>query len=165
MAPGGWIGIAIPAEYGGGGRGITEASIVLEEVAASGACMNGASNIHLSIFGMHPVVRHGSAELRQRYLPRVATGELHVAFGVTEPDAGLDTTAIRTRAVRVKGDGEVGGNGYRITGRKVWTSKALESERVLLLTRTTPVEECAKRTDGLTLFLAPLRDPAVTIRP
>src|SRR5215831_8662600 len=158
MAAGGWIGIAIPAEYGGGGRGITEASIVLEEVAASGACMNGASSIHLSIFGMHPVVRHGSAELRQRYLPRVATGDLHVAFGVTEPDAGLDTTAIRTRAVR-------DGDQYRITGRKVWTSKALESERVLLLTRTTPVEECAKRTDGLTLFLAPLRDPAVTIRP
>ena len=158
MAKGGWIGIAIPAEFGGGGRGITEASIVLEEVAASGACMNGASSIHLSIFGMHPVVRHGSAELRQRYLPRVATGELHVAFGVTEPDAGLDTAAIRTRAVR-------DGNHYRITGRKVWTSKALESERVLLLTRTTPIEECAKRTDGLTLFLAPLRDPAVTIRP
>jgi acyl-CoA dehydrogenase len=165
MAKGGWIGIAIPAEYGGGGHGITEASIVLEEVAASGACMNGASSIHLSIFGMHPVVRHGSAELRQRYLPRVATGDLHVAFGVTEPDAGLDTTAIRTRAVPVKGGGEVGGNHYRITGRKVWTSKALESERVLLLTRTTPIEECAKRTDGLTLFLAPLRDPAVNIRP
>ncbi|HJZ08546.1 MAG TPA: acyl-CoA dehydrogenase family protein, partial [Trebonia sp.] len=158
MAKGGWIGIAIPAEYGGGGRGITEASVVLEEVAASGACMNGASSIHLSIFGMHPVVRHGSAELRQRYLPRVATGDLHVAFGVTEPDAGLDTTAIRTRAVP-------DGNSYRVTGRKVWTTKAMESERVLLLTRTTPIEEGAKRTDGLTLFLAPLRDPAVTIRP
>jgi len=98
MAKGGWIGIAIPAGYGGGGRGITEASIVLEEVAASGACMNGASSIHLSIFGMHPVVRHGSEELKQRYLPRVAAGDLHVAFGVTEPDAGLDTTATRTRA-------------------------------------------------------------------
>ena len=158
MAKGGWIGIAIPAEYGGSGCGITEASIVLEEVAASGACMNGASSIHLSIFGMHPVVRYGSAELKQRYLPRIATGDLHVAFGVTEPDAGLDTTAIRTRAVR---DGE----GYQVTGRKVWTSKALESERVLLLTRTTPVEECARRTDGLTLFIAPLKDPAVTIRP
>jgi len=165
MAKGGWIGIAIPAEYGGGGCGVTEASIVLEEVAASGACMNGASSIHLSIFGMHPVVRHGSGELKQRHLPRVATGDLHVAFGVTEPDAGLDTTAIRTRAVHVKGDGEVGGDGYRVTGRKVWTSKALESERVLLLTRTTPVEDCAKRTDGLTLFVAPLKDPAVTIRP
>jgi acyl-CoA dehydrogenase len=156
MAAGGWIGIAIPAEYGGGGAGITEASIVLEEVAASGACMNGASAIHMSIFGMHPVVRHGSAELRQRYLPLVASGDLHVAFGVTEPDAGLDTTAITTRAVR-------DGNGYRVAGRKVWTSKALESDRVLLLTRTTPAQECARRTDGLTLFVANLKDPAVSI--
>jgi acyl-CoA dehydrogenase len=158
MARGGWIGVAIPAEYGGGGGGITEAAIVLEEVAASGACMNGASSIHLSIFGMQPVLLHGSAELKQRYLPRVAAGDLHVAFGVTEPDAGLDTTAIRTAAVR-------DGDGYRVTGRKVWTSKALESERVLLLTRTTPRSDGARRADGLTLFLAPLRDPAVSIRP
>ena len=158
MAAGGWVGIAIPAKYGGGGAGITEASIILEEVAASGACMNGASAIHLSIFGMQPVVRYGNEELKLRYLPPVASGELHVAFGVTEPDAGLDTTAIRTRAIP-------DGDGYRVTGRKVWTSKALESDRVLLLTRTTPVEECARRTDGLTLFLADLKDPAVTIRP
>lgn len=157
MAAGGWIGIAIPEEYGGGGAGITEASIILEEVAASGACMNGASAIHLSIFGMQPVVRHGSEALKSRYLPQVASGSLHVAFGVTEPDAGTDTTAISTRAVR-------DGDGYRITGRKVWTSKALESDRVLLLTRTTPAEACAKRTDGLTLFLASLTDPAVGIR-
>jgi acyl-CoA dehydrogenase len=158
MAAGGWIGIAIPADYGGGGGGITEAAIVLEEVAASGACMNGASSIHLSIFGMHPVVRYGSAEMRQRYLPQVASGELHVAFGVTEPDAGLDTTAIRTTAVR-------DGDGYRISGRKIWTSKALESERVLLLARTTAVADRERRTDGLTLFLARLRDRAVEIRP
>ena len=157
MAAGGWIGIAIPAEYGGGGAGITEASIILEEVAASGACMNGASSIHLSIFGMHPVVRHGSDELKRRYLPRVASGDLHIAFGVTEPDAGLDTAAIRTRAVR-------DGDGYLVTGRKVWTSKALESDRVLLLTRTTPADEGARRTDGLTLFVASLKDPAVGIR-
>jgi acyl-CoA dehydrogenase len=158
MAEGGWLGVAIPAEYGGSGGGITAASIVLEEVAASGACMNGASAIHLSIFGMQPVVLHGSAELKERYLPRVAAGELHVAFGVTEPDAGLDTTAISTRAVRDR-------DGYRVTGRKVWTSKALESERVLLLVRTTPLAECARRTDGLTLLLARLQDPAVEIRP
>ena len=156
MAKGGWIGIAIPEAYGGGGQGITEASIVLEEVAASGACMNGASSIHLSIFGMHPVVLHGSEELKQRVLPPVASGELHVAFGVTEPDAGLDTTSITTRAVR---DGE----GYRISGRKVWTSKALESDKVLLLTRTTPKSECAKPTQGMTLFVANLKDPAVHI--
>jgi acyl-CoA dehydrogenase len=158
IAKGGWIGIAIPAEFGGGNAGITEASIILEEVAASGACMNGASSIHLSIFGMHPVVKHGSAELKKRYLPRVAAGDLHIAFGVTEPDAGLDTTAITTRAVR-------DGDGYRVTGRKVWTSKALESDRVLLLTRTTPATECARRTDGLTLLVASLKDPAVAIRP
>jgi len=158
LADGGWIGIAIPAEYGGGGQGITAASIILEEVAASGACMNGASAIHLSIFGMHPVVRHGSEQLRRRYLPRVATGDLHVAFGVTEPDAGTDTTSIRTRAVRE-------GDSYRVTGRKVWTSKALESAKVLLLVRTTPVQECARRTDGMTLLLADLKDPAVHITP
>ncbi|GAA4839911.1 acyl-CoA dehydrogenase family protein [Actinomycetospora corticicola] len=158
MAAGGWVGIAIPEAYGGGGQGIEAASIVLEEVAASGACMNGASAIHMSIFGMHPVVLHGSEAMRERYLPRIATGDLHVAFGVTEPDAGLDTTAITTRAVR-------DGDGYRVHGRKVWTSKALESEKVLLLVRTTPAAECAKRTDGLSLLLADLRDPAVTITP
>jgi acyl-CoA dehydrogenase len=159
MADGGWVGIAIPEEYGGGGRGINEASLILEEVAASGAAMNGCSAVHLSIFGMHPVVLHGSEEMRRKYLPRVAKGDLHVAFGVTEPDAGTDTPSIKTRAWR-EADG-----GYRIRGRKVWTSKALEAERVLLLCRTTPLEECAKRTDGMTLFLANLKDPAVTITP
>ncbi|MFC5138842.1 acyl-CoA dehydrogenase family protein [Actinomycetospora rhizophila] len=158
MAAGGWVGIAIPEQYGGGGQGIAVAAIVLEEVAASGACMNGASAIHMSIFGMHPVVLHGSEEMRARYLPRVATGDLHVAFGVTEPDAGLDTTAITTRAVR-------DGDGYRVHGRKVWTSKALESEKVLLLVRTTPAADVARRTEGLSLLLADLRDPAVTITP
>ena len=158
MAAGGWVGIAIPEEHGGGGRGITEAALVLEEVAASGAAMNGASAIHLSIFGMEPVVRHGSPELRARYLPRVAAGDLHVAFGVTEPDAGTETTAITTRAVR---DGEV----YRVRGRKVWTTKAPYCEKVLLLVRTTPKEECARRTDGLTLLLADLQRPEVEIRP
>jgi acyl-CoA dehydrogenase len=158
MARGGWIGIAIPEEYGGGGQGITEASIVLEEVAASGACMNGASAIHLSIFGMHPVVLHGSEELKRRHLPRVADGQLHIAFGVTEPDAGLDTTSISTRAVR-------DGDRYVVHGRKVWTSKALESDKVLLLTRTTPKEQVARPTEGMTLFLADLKDPAVTINP
>jgi acyl-CoA dehydrogenase len=163
LAKGGWIGIAIPEEYGGGGQGIAEASIVLEEVAASGACMNGASAIHLSIFGMHPVVLHGSAELKRRVLPPVASGDLHVAFGVTEPDAGLDTTSISTRAVR---DTDAAGNGgYRVHGRKVWTSKALESDKVLLLTRTTPKDQCAKPTEGMTLFVANLKDPAVRITP
>ena len=158
MAEDGWLGIAIPERYGGAGRGITEASIVLEEVAASGAAMNGCSALHLSIFGMNPVVRHGSEEMKQRYLPRVADGTLHVAFGVTEPDAGTDTTSITTRAVR-------DGDRYLVRGRKVWTSKALESEKVLLLVRTTPLADCARRTDGMTLLLADLRRPEVDIRP
>jgi acyl-CoA dehydrogenase len=146
MAAGGWIGIAIPEQFGGGGRGILEASAVLEEVAASGACMNGASAIHLSIFGMHPVVLHGSDEMRRRFLPSVADGTLHIAFGITEPDAGTDTTRITTRAERSSSD-------YVITGRKVWTSKALEADRILLLTRTTPLADCVRPTDGMTLFL------------
>jgi acyl-CoA dehydrogenase len=158
MAEGGWIGVAIPERYGGGGRGITEASIVLEEVAASGAAMNGCSAVHLSIFGMHPVVLHGSEEMRARYLPAVASGELHVAFGVTEPDAGTDTTAITTKAVRH-------GDTYLVQGRKVWTTKALECQRVLLLVRTTPREECLRRTDGMTLLLAELQRPEVDIAP
>ena len=158
MAAGGWVGVAIPEEYGGGGKGITEASIILEEVAASGAAMNGASAIHLSIFGMNPVVKHGSPELRARYLPRVASGELHVAFGVTEPDSGTDTGAIRTFAKR-------DGDRYFVRGQKVWTSKALDCEKVLLLVRTTPVEETKGHLDGLTLLLADLRSPHVDIRP
>ena len=158
MAAGGWIGIAIPEQYDGGGRGITEASIVLEEVAASGAAMNGCSALHLSIFGMNPVARHGSEEMRDAYLPRVASGELHVAFGVTEPDAGTDTTAITTRAT-------LHGDHYVVRGRKVWTTKAQDCQKVLLLVRTTPLQDCDKRTDGMTLLLADLQRPEVDIRP
>ncbi len=158
MADGGWIGIAIPEEYGGGGRGISEASVVLEEVAASGAAMNGASAIHLSIFGMNPVAKHGSTQMREKYLPRVASGELHVAFGVTEPDAGTDTTSITTRAVK-------NGDHYVVHGQKVWTTKAQDSDKVLLLCRTTPLAECKRRTDGMSLLLADLQKPQVDIHP
>jgi acyl-CoA dehydrogenase len=157
MAEGGWIGIAIPEAYGGGGKGIRHAAVVLEEVAASGACMNGASSVHLSIFGMHPVVVHGTEEMKQRFLPQVADGSLHVAFGVTEPNAGTDTTKIETRAAR-------DGDEYVINGRKVWTSKALEADRILLLTRTTPLAECRKPTDGMTLFLVDRHAPGVEAR-
>jgi acyl-CoA dehydrogenase len=158
MSRAGWVGVAIPEAYGGSGRGIAEASIVLEEVAASGAAMNGASALHLSIFGMHPVVVHGDEAMKQKYLPRVARGDLHVAFGVTEPDAGTDTTSIKTFARRE-------GDRYIVRGRKVWTTKALDSERVLLLVRTTPLERCARRTDGMTLLLAELQRPEVKISP
>ena len=154
MAAGGWIAIAIPERYGGGGQGIRHAAAVLEEVAASGACMNGASAIHLSIFGMHPVVLHGDEEMRQRFLPSIVDGSLHVAFGVTEPDAGTDTTKITTRAVRH-------GDHYLINGRKVWTTKALEADRILLLTRTTPLADVTRPTDGMTLFLVDRHAPGV----
>ncbi len=158
LAEGGWVGIAIPEEFGGGGQGITEASVMLEEIAASGAAMNGCSAVHLSIFGMEPVRRYGSPELVAEVLPRIATGDLHVCFGVTEPDAGTDTTSIRTRAVR-------DGDDYVVTGAKVWTSKASLCEMCLLLVRTTPREECAKPTDGMTLLLVDLQRPEVDITP
>jgi acyl-CoA dehydrogenase len=158
MAEGGWIGVALPEAYGGGGLGITEASIVLEEVAASGAAMNGCSALHTSIFGMNPVVKHGSDELRDRYLPEVVAGRLHVAFGVTEPDAGTDTTAITTRA-RLDGDR------YLVRGRKVWMTKAPYCQKVLLLVRTTPLAEVERKTAGLTLLLADLQSPQVEITP
>ncbi len=157
MAEGGWIGIAIPDQFGGGGRGITEASIVLEEVAASGAAMNGCSAMHLSMFGMEPVRKYGSPDLVNEILPKVADGTLHAAFGVTEPDAGTDTTSITTRAVR-------DGDEYVVTGAKVWTTKAPYCDVCLLLVRTSPKDD-ASPTSGLSLLLVDLQDPAVDITP
>ena len=158
FAAGGWLGITMPEAYGGHGLGITEASLLLEEVASSGAGMNGASSMHLSIFGMHPVVVHGSEAMKQENLPRIVNGDLHVCFGVTEPEAGLDTTRIKTFARR-------DGSDYVVNGRKVWISKALESEKILLLTRTTRREDVSRKTDGLTLFLTDLDRARVEIRP
>lgn len=157
IAAGGWLGIAIPHEYGGGGRGITEAALVLNRVAASGAAMNGSSALHLTMFGLNPVVKFGNDRLKETFLPRAATGDLHVAFGVTEPDAGTDTSRITTRAVD-DGDG-----GWIVNGRKIWTTKALESEVVLLLVRTDPAG--ANSLDGLSLLLADLDPDHVDIRP
>jgi acyl-CoA dehydrogenase len=158
FAQAGWLGITTPEEYGGHGFGITEASIVIEEVSASGGGMNAASAVHLSIFGLHPVIVHGSEDLKRRNLPRIVTGDLHACFGVTEPGAGLDTTRITTFARR-------DGDHYVVNGRKVWISKAQESEKILLLTRTTKFEEVAKKTDGLTLFFTDLDRDRVDIRP
>jgi acyl-CoA dehydrogenase len=158
FATSGWLGITTPEEYGGHGFGITEASLLLEEVSAAGGGMNAASCMHLSIFGMHPVIVHGSEELKRRTLPRIVRGDLHVCFGVTEPGAGLDTTRITTFARR-------DGDHYVVNGRKVWISKAAESEKILLLTRTTRFEDVGKKTDGLTLFLTDLDRSRVDIRP
>ncbi len=155
MADGGWLGVAIPEEYGGGGRGIADCAIVLNRVAASGAAMNGSSALHLTMFGLNPVVKFGNERLRRTFLPRAATGDLHIAFGVTEPDAGTDTSRISTRAI------DDGAGGFVVRGRKIWTSKALESEVCLLLARTDDADpdDPRRRFDGLSLFLVDL-DPA-----
>jgi acyl-CoA dehydrogenase len=158
FADAGWLGITTPEEYGGHGFGITEASILIEEIAASGGGMNAASAVHLSIFGLHPVIVHGSDDLKGRNLPRIVTGDLHACFGVTEPEAGLDTTKITTFARR-------DGDDYVVNGRKVWISKAQESEKILLLTRSTRFDEVAKKTDGMTLFFTDLDRDHVDIRP
>ena len=159
FADAGWVGIAVPEEHGGSGLGILEASLLMQEIAASGGCQNAASAIHMSIFGMHPVIKHGSDELKQSTLPRIVAGDLHVCFGVTEPNAGSDTPRITTYAKR-NGDG-----GYTVNGRKVWISKALESEKILLLTRTEKLEDVKKKTDGMTLFLTDLDRDRIDVRP
>ncbi|HYK65980.1 MAG TPA: acyl-CoA dehydrogenase family protein, partial [Patescibacteria group bacterium] len=157
IAKAGYLGVAIPEEYGGSGLGITEAALVLREVAASGAAMAGASAIHLSIFGVSPLVFHGTVEQKRRYLPKVVSGEIQVAFSITEPDAGNDITHIKTAAGR---DGDY----YLINGRKVFTTKAREAHKMLLLTRTTPFEKVEKKTDGMSLFFADLDPSAVEVR-
>jgi acyl-CoA dehydrogenase len=157
VARGGWLGVAIPEQYGGSGLGITEAALVMREVAASGGAMAAASSIHLSIFGVSPLVFHGSEEQKRRFLPEVVNGNLHVAFAVTEPDAGNDITHIKTAARRE-------GDDYVINGRKVFTTKAREAKRMLLLTRTTPFEQVKKKTDGMSLFFADLEPEAVEVR-
>lgn len=151
FAEAGWLGIAIPEEYGGGGQGIFEAALLLEEIAASGAGMNGCSTMHLTIFGLNTIVKHGSPEIREEVLPAAADGSLHVCFGVTEPDAGTDTTRVSTFARKVDG-------GYVINGRKVWITKAGDSQKMVLIARTTKRDEVSKATAGMSLFLIDL-DP------
>jgi acyl-CoA dehydrogenase len=157
FAEAGWLGIAIPEEYGGGGLGILEASLLLQEVAASGAGMNGCSTMHLTIFGLNTIVKHGSEEMRKEILPGAANGSLNVCFGVTEPDAGTDTSRISTVARRE-------GGSYVINGRKVWITKAGQSQKMVLIARTTLRDQVEKATDGMSLFLVDLDSDAVTLR-
>ncbi len=157
VAQAGWLGITIPEEYGGGGLGVTEAAIVEQEIASTGGGMGACSAVHIGIFGFDPIIRHGSEDLKRRFLPRVPTGDLHISFAVTEPDAGTDTTGITTFARKVEG-------GYRINGKKVWITKAQQAERMLLLARTTKREDAVKRTDGMTLFFAEMNPDHVQIR-
>jgi len=153
----GFLAALIPEEYDGGGATLTEASIILEEVSASGG--NPAA-CHAQMYVMGTLLRHGSAEQKQEFLPRIASGELRLqAFGVTEPGAGSETTRIRTKAERVP-------EGWRINGQKIWTSRALYSDLMLLLARTTPFEDCAKPSDGLSTFLIDMRElKGLTIKP
>jgi acyl-CoA dehydrogenase len=149
LAEAGWLGIAMPEAYGGAGLGITEAGVMMQAIAESGAAFSGASAVHMNIFGLNPVVVFGTEEQKRRFLPPLIAGTEKACFAVTEPDAGLDTTKMKTRAVRH-------GNGYAVHGQKIWISTAQVAERVLLLARTTPVEEVKKRTEGLSLFYTAL---------
>ena len=153
----GYLAALIPEEYGGGGATLTEASIIMEEIAASGG--NPAA-CHAQMYVMGTILRHGSPEQKQQYLPQIANGTLRLqAFGVTEPGAGSETTRIRTKAERVP-------EGWRINGQKIWTSRALYSDLMLLLARTTPYDECEKPTDGLSTFLINMREvEGITIKP
>jgi hypothetical protein len=158
FADAGWLGLAIPEAYGGAGLGVTEAVLMLEAICASGAGLSGASPVHFAVFPPMPIIRHGSEGLRRRILPEIAAGRLSLAFGVTEPNAGTDTSRIETMARR-------DGTGWVVKGRKVWTSNARHSEKMLLLARTTPYELAGPRKlDGLTLFVADLDPRTVEIR-
>ncbi|HEX4261375.1 MAG TPA: acyl-CoA dehydrogenase family protein [Acetobacteraceae bacterium] len=156
IAAGGWLGVAMPVEYGGAGLGVTEAALMMQAVARCGA-MAAASSIHMNIFGPHPVVIHGTEAQKRRFLPPLIAGQARTCFGVTEPDAGLDTGRISTRAERVPG-------GYVVHGRKIWTSTAQSARKIMLLARTTPREQCRRGTEGLTLFYADLDRSVVEVR-
>ncbi|PJI44565.1 acyl-CoA dehydrogenase family protein [Ferrovibrio sp.] len=145
LVDGGWLGLTMPTEYGGAGLGITEGAVMMQAIAESGAGMSGASAIHLNVFAPKVIVKFGSDEQKQRMLPPIISGEVMASFGVTEPDAGLDTTNIKTKAV-------LQGDRYIVNGRKVWTTLAQRASKLFLLARTTPREQCKRPTDGITLF-------------
>jgi acyl-CoA dehydrogenase len=157
MAEGNWLGIAMPEEYGGAGLGITEAAIMMQAIAESGAAMSGASAIHINIFGLNPVVVHGSTEQKHRMLPPLIAGLDRACFGVTEPNAGLNTTEITTRAERR-------GDLYVVSGTKMWTSTAQTATKILLLARTTPLDKVKRRSHGLTLFYTTLDRTRAEVR-
>jgi acyl-CoA dehydrogenase len=158
MADGGWLGVAMPEPVGGAGLGLSEAAVVMQTVAQSGAGFSGASSIHLNIFGPMPLVRFGSDEQRQKLLPRLISGEDKMCFAVTEPNSGLDTSSLETRAERTN-------DGYLINGRKIWTTGAQRANKILIIARTTPKAEVAKPTQGLSLFYTDLNRTAIDAKP
>ena len=145
IADAGWLGVCMPEEFGGAGLGVMEAAIVVQAISESGAGMSGVSAVHMNIFGLNPVVMYGTQEQKQRILPPLISGKEKACFAVTEPNTGLNTTQLKTFARRE-------GDNYVVTGRKVWISTAQVTEKMLLLARTTPLEDCKKPTDGLSLF-------------
>lgn len=149
LAEAGWLGICIPEEYGGSGLGITEAALMMQTISASGAGMSGASAVHMNIFGLEPVVIFGSDAQKKRMLPPLVAGKEKACFAVTEPDAGLNTTRLKTQALRE-------GDHYVISGSKVFISTAQVAEKMLILARTTPLDQVKKPTDGLSLFYTDL---------
>jgi len=157
VASAGWLGIAMPEEFGGAGLGISEATVMMQAVAESGACMSGASAIHMNIFGLNPVVVFGTPAQKQRFLPPLIAGQEKACFGVTEPNTGLNTTELKTRA-------EKRGDRYIINGQKIWISTAQVADRILLLARTTPLDQVKRKTDGLTLFYTKLDRAKVEVR-
>ena len=157
MAEGGWLGIAMPEQYGGAGLGVAEAAVLMHTVAKSAGAMSAASAIHINIFGPNPIVVFGTEEQRERWLPPLIRGETRTCFGVTEPTAGLDTSSIQVKAVR-------DGDHYLVSGQKIWTSTAQEADKVLLLARTTPKDEGERPFDGISLFFADLDRDYVQIR-
>ena len=157
LARDGWLGICIPEAYGGSGLKIADAAVMMETIARSGAGMSGASAIHINVFGLNPVVVFGNEEQKRRMLPPMARGEVKSCFAVTEPNTGLNTTQLKTKAVR-KGDR------YVVSGMKVWISTAQVAHKVLLLARTTPLEEVKKHTDGLSLFYTDFDRTKIDVR-
>ena len=156
VAAAGWLGIAMPRQFGGAGLGVTEAAIMMQEVGRSAGAFAACSTIHINIFGLHSIVKHGTDRQRAEWLPSIINGQSRACFGVTEPDAGLDTSKISTKAER-------SGDVYVVSGQKIWTSTAQQADKIVLLARTTPLDQCVHPTDGLTLFYADLDRSAVKI--
>ena len=157
MAEGGWLGITMPVELGGAGLGVTEAAILMHAVTRGGGGFSAASTIHINLFGPHAIVVHGTEEQKKRRLTPLIRGDEKACFGVTEPNAGLDTTSIETVARRTN-------DGYVIRGRKIWTTTAQEADRILILARTTPKADCKKPSEGMTLFYAALDRSKIEVR-
>jgi acyl-CoA dehydrogenase len=157
LAKEGWLGICIPEEYGGSGLGITEASVMMQAISESGAGMTGASAVHMNIFGLNPVVVFGTREQKERMLPPLVQGKERACFAVTEPDSGLNTTQLKTKAERQ-------GDYYVLNGLKTWISTAQVAEKMLILARTTPLDQVKDRTEGLSLFYTDLDRHYVEIR-